>query len=265
MAEEMNPDRLTMLGRDHQVYGDAVVARLADGRTACAMSVGADENSPSLLAKKYPDQKNEDALFAYDRGDRVVLAVADAHFGPESSHRLVEELDRLLDEIPEDAVALDRLLTRMQPSPRNPDSESTFLVAVYDRRQREGFGLCVGDCALFVVADDGARMINRLESRFVATDVEDYWANAEPDRFFFFAEPGALLVACSDGVHECCYRNPRDSIRPKHLLELLERAGAEPEPFARRLCKLALQGIDGHPGGQDNIAIVVSATSSAEH
>jgi hypothetical protein len=68
------------------------------------------------------------------------------------------------------------------------------------------------------------------------------------------------VAAFTDGVDECHYGHPKTSIRPHHLRALLAELGPAPEPFARRLLALALCGVDGHPGGEDNAAVAVART-----
>ena len=75
--------------------------------------------------------------------------------------------------------------------------------------------------------------------------------------FAFEAAPGELVLAFTDGINECHYRYPETSVSPQHLQSLLAEIGAEPERYARRLVEMALAGVGGHPGGQDNIALVV--------
>jgi hypothetical protein len=47
-------------------------------------------------------------------------------------------------------------------------------------------------------------------------------------------------------------------VSEQHLARLFLRVGAEPEQYARRLMELALSGVDDHPGGQDNVALIVA-------
>jgi hypothetical protein len=39
---------------------------------------------------------------------------------------------------------------------------------------------------------------------------------------------------------------------------LFREVGPRPELYARRLTELALAGVDGNPGGEDNICLAVS-------
>jgi hypothetical protein len=78
------------------------------------------------------------------------------------------------------------------------------------------------------------------------------------DTFSFTASPGDLLLAYTDGIDECHYRRPETSVTPQIMAELRRETGGEPEAYVRRLVELALSGVDGHPGGQDNLAVVAA-------
>ena len=47
-------------------------------------------------------------------------------------------------------------------------------------------------------------------------------------------------------------------MRAEHLAALHSEVGPAPEAYARGLTEMALTGVDGNPGGQDNIALVVA-------
>jgi hypothetical protein len=76
--------------------------------------------------------------------------------------------------------------------------------------------------------------------------------------FEFASRPGDVMVMHTDGVDECHYRNPASSIRPAHIIELVDRFGVNPAMLATEVAESALVGVDGNPGGQDNIAVVVA-------
>ena len=79
-------------------------------------------------------------------------------------------------------------------------------------------------------------------------------------RFTFRVRAGGLLVAFTDGVDECHYANPQTSIRASHHAALFAEVGPNPRSYVRRLAGLALSGVDGNPGGEDNLAIVAATT-----
>jgi hypothetical protein len=67
-------------------------------------------------------------------------------------------------------------------------------------------------------------------------------------------------MAFTDGIDECHYRSPATSLGSAQFVELFDEVGAAPEIYCGRLAQWALDGLDGHPGGQDNLAQVVAGT-----
>jgi len=252
------PGSIALFGRDHVDYGRYDTVCLNRGTTACTISVGADPKAASRKTRGGADSLNEDALYACDLGDQLLVAVADAHFGRESSHWLIAEISRLTPDIPREPQELQRRLRSIQPSHEALVSASTLLVAVYQRSRQHGFGFSLGDSSLAIVAPEGARVVNLRSPHFLspATKGGLDWDQADP--FVFFAGPGSLLLAFSDGINECHYRSPRSSVAESHLHQLFREVGPRPELYARRLTELALAGVDGNPGGEDNICLAVS-------
>ena len=74
----------------------------------------------------------------------------------------------------------------------------------------------------------------------------------------FRADAGDLLLAFTDGVDQCHYRSPVTSIQPGHIAAVARAASFDPLAVVQDLTALALSGVDGNPGGEDNIAIVAS-------
>ena len=62
----------------------------------------------------------------------------------------------------------------------------------------------------------------------------------------------------SDGIDECHYGKPETSVTPQIMVELWRETGNELEAYVRRLVELALSGVDRHPGGQDNVAVIAA-------
>jgi serine/threonine protein phosphatase PrpC len=261
------------LGRDHAEYGRYTLGRLS-GRTVWAISVGASPDSPSLGAKGDERYPNEDGLLVLEDGDRVLLAVADAHFGREAGHELLEELAGKLPPVPagaDELAALVRELAR-RDSAADYASETTLLIAVYERAARRGFGLSFGDSSFASLGQGGHRLPigsssghpssggtrPRGGSFYVSPARPGSLNPAVADTFHFEAAPGDLLLAYTDGIDECHYREPETSVTPQIMAELWREAGSQPEAYVRRLVELALAGIDGHPGGQDNLAVVAT-------
>ena len=247
---------MVLLGEDFDEYGTISSARVGS-RAAVAISVGSDQNSPSAQFKHDPTVMNEDALCIIEGGTWAGYAVADAHYGPESSHMLISRLDKIWAKVqPNDLNHLGQMLDFLrQGDPARTDSETTLLVAVYDRVKRTGFGFSFGDSS-FVVAGPGrtAQAVNEKDSRYVTTRVSSSMRGGNP--FQFSAEEGDVLLAFTDGIDECHYRNPQTSVQPHHIADIAEAANGDSQQVVTELSTLALAGVDGNPGGQDNIAVI---------
>ena len=202
---------------------------------------------------------NEDALCIVDHGDWVVMAVADAHFGHEASHALIEWLHGwLIRELPTTGLALAAGLEELgrEPDPAT-GSESTFLVALFDRQTATGSVVNFGDSTLAVVTAAGEyRQLNVKDDRYVACG--GAWPVDSASIVDFTAASGDTLLMFTDGVDECHYRRPATSVRPHHIVEAVRQAGADPIAVSDEIVRLALTGVGGHPGGQDNCAVIVA-------
>ncbi|MGE0492969.1 MAG: endonuclease/exonuclease/phosphatase family protein [Vulcanimicrobiota bacterium] len=245
------PERLLLLGRDHTDYGEWDQQELA-GAIAC-LSVGQDRASPSLAYKGDETKANEDALLLVHQDGRYLLAVADGHFGNQTSHALIEWLSRT--SIPQDETQLRRVLVELAEPALPVGGGSTLLVAVVDLPGRVGFALSVGDSSLATVDAGQCRVHTREHKQF-------FYFNNPPEPHdwqlvhFSLPERGALLLY-TDGINECHYRQPETSVGPEHIHRLWKFFGQQPGEFAGQLVQLALTGIEPHPGGQDNIALIV--------
>ena len=248
---------LLLLGRDHEEYGRFTLVRVS-AHTAAALSAGADEVFAAASQKLHP---NEDALLVHEDARHTLVCVADAHFGREASERLLERLAQELVPVPENPEQLDAVLRRLAAEKRRDDlaSETTLTILVLDRMFRQAFGVSFGDSSV-VVARPGEipQRENRQTSSYVTPARPRTLSPGDADHFAFSPAAGDLVLVFTDGIDECCYRDPDRSISPEVLRELLERVGSEPECVCRELTDLALLGVDGHPGGQDNVALVVT-------
>ncbi len=251
---------LALYGRDHTRYGFVHTAPVGP-RIAAAISVGADPHSPSHRFKADPDRPNEDALYVRDTDRRCLIAVADSHFGHRASHALIDRI-AALPAIPTGLDALRAALDGLGGGALGVDDESssTLCLAVYDRQSRSGFGLGVGDSTVTLVGPDRAPAALNRHTRAYIHPARDPRPARRAEAFTFTAPPGALLLAFTDGVDECHYRRPETSIGPGHLRALFDEIGPEARAYADALARLALTGVDGNPGGQDNIAIVAART-----
>lgn len=255
-------ERTLLLGADHGQFDRVHIHAQGNGRTVCGISAGASLGQSNKTPRETP---NEDALLAIDEGPRTLLAVADAHFGCESSHELLGRLSEQMASLPrEPSQLMDAVRATYDgyPSARYR-SESTLLVAVLDRECRTGFGLSFGDSSLVLL--DRAGEFHRPQRKtgdYLSPCRPAGYDPGYPSDFHFTAEPGSLVLAFTDGIDECHYRHPKTSIRSRHIAELWTRSSADVERMTRSLIQLALAGVDGHPGGEDNVAVVATSLGS---
>lgn len=253
-----------LLGIDHGTIGDLVVQPQAGGRTACAISVGADGPDGVRIFKGDLEVPNEDAVGAIDEDERTLLVVADGHHGYHSSHQLVE---RLLERpIPTQSLAL--LLTVQGlvdvDAERYPGA-TTLLIAIWDREAQRGFGVSFGDSSLVVVSRTEAPVpATRKDTNYVTPWDRESLDPRRAHEFEFVVPKGAAAVAFTDGIDECYYGKPEQSLLAGHLWGLLDETGGhiDVEEYARDVAHLALSGVDGNPGGQDNLAIAATRADS---
>jgi hypothetical protein len=251
-----------MLGRDHLEYGRYEMRELSPA-TAAAITVGVDRDSPSRQFKGDPLIPNEDGLFVLEERDRILIAVADAHFGHEASHDALAWIAQAATAVPDQPQLLAALLATL--SRREPAgdyaSQAALLVVVHDRARRRGFGMSFGDCTCSLVgANTAPRVLNDRGANYISPADPPSLAPERGAFLRFHSAPGDLLAVFTDGVDGCHYGQPATSVRPRHLSDLRATTGAQPAAFTRALVELAMRGVDGHPGGQDNIALVVTST-----
>lgn len=235
--------RLMMLGRHFCDY-DCWEQRALGGAVA-TLSVGSDEDSPSKAFKGDKRILNEDAVLVVRDGDRYLLAVADGHFGHQTSHALIERLSRL--GLPADEEALADALDSLREPILDVRAGSTLAVAVVNLAERRGFAASAGDSSLGLVDGQGFKVLNDLETGcfyFTRPPAREDWRILQ----FEIPEGGALLLF-TDGINECHYRHPETSIRPEHIGLLYNHAKGDVAEFAGLLTKLALTGLAGQPGG----------------
>ena len=251
---------LKLLGRAYAVFDQLTVCTQHAGRSAAAISPGGEH---ARIRKGDLEVPNEDAVLVIDQGDLTLLAVADGHHGHFASHAVIDTLAAL--PIPKDPLALLGSLRalaregREQPTDQQLQAGTTLLIAVLDRTRAHGFGLSFGDSSLMVV---GTGAPPQLHNRKAKTYLNPWFAaSLDPRRaleFSFAAPPDALVAAFTDGIDECHYGQPATSVGPAQLWNLLMESRGEPESFAKSVGELAIAGVGGNPGGQDNLGIAVS-------
>ena len=239
-----------MIGRDYPDLGSIHQQQL--GRVQACISAGSDPNSPSFAFKGDKVCPNEDGLVVLKDGERWLLAVADGHLGHHSSHALLDGLSRL----PTIPSRLGQLSLALSTGEWIDDTAggTTLLVMCIDINTGVGFGLSFGDSSLVILGSSGARVINDLNQSVLSgggpIDVENGRS------FQLKLAASELLVLYTDGVNECCYRDPFRSIRLQHLDQLYTQHHTDQAELTRSLTELALSGVDGHPGGQDNVVVL---------
>lgn len=250
------------LGEDHLEYGEYSFGELTP-TIAWAHSIGATKDTPSMWAKADPEFANEDALFVAEQDGRVLMAVADAHFGREPSHVLMREIAARTTPVP---ATTDELAEHLRAlSARDPVPEigggTSLLATVFDRATGRGFGASWFDSTFAIVGPAGHRRPLAAQCCGVAYPSDP--ATLDPERadwFEFEAAPGEILLAYTDGVDCCHYGKPETSVTPD-LMAGLFRAEGTAATYLRSLVELALAGVNGNPGGEDNIAAIACAVS----
>ncbi|MGI9607383.1 MAG: hypothetical protein ACR2P0_14700 [Acidimicrobiales bacterium] len=251
--------RLLLLGRNYGEYGGLASTRVGS-HSAAAISVGTDATSPAGRWKYDSNVANEDALCVIDAGEWIGMAVADAHYGPEASHVIIERLHEMWAKIrPTDVEHLGQMIEFLRNGdPARTESETTLLVSVFDRESGRGFGVSFGDSTIAVAGADRIPMpVNPQDTRFVST--ADRRSLLDGSLFTYRAAPGELIIMHTDGIDGCHYREPDTSVRPRHVHEIARRNHFDPFSVVNEVSSLALDGVDGYPGGQDNIVMIATS------
>ena len=244
-------ERLIMIGRDYPTLGQIELKKL--GPAAGCISAGQDPDSPSFA---YKGDKgfcpNEDGLVALHQENRWLLAVADGHLGHESSHALLDGLAQLA-KVPQRLGPLSLALASSDWI-ETTGGGTTLLVACVDEKTGSVFGMSFGDSSLVTLGPSGVRVRNELNDTYLRGGGH---IEVEAGRVFQFQlEPDSLLLLYTDGINECCYRDPFRSVKLSHLEQLYQSHGTDAVEVSRALMSLALAGVDGNPGGQDNAVIL---------
>jgi hypothetical protein len=255
------PKSLVLLGVDHADYGVFTTLASPDGRAALALSVGGEH---VRIRKGDLPVPNEDAVAILQSPTHTLLAIADGHLGHWASHGLIETLAEL--PVPADLLTFWRSLRlRIQPLPDSADlpaglhtARSTLLVALINHTSHRLAGFSYGDSSLLglPLRQPAARLSTKNE-HYVSPWLPDTFAPQRASQFEAQLHPGDLVLACSDGVDECHYERPDTSVRPDHLEALFRQHPDRIADLAAATLAMALRGVDGHPGGQDNAALAI--------
>jgi hypothetical protein len=186
--------------------------------------------------------------------------VADSHYGAAASKSLIAALEGLpeIRTIENVSKSLCQAFERSAPS---APSEAALVIAKVDLEARQVHVESWADAAIYLIdAEQVLGPLNDPSHDFIGGAQNRFFYLAKARAAIFDLPPGpGLLLLCTDGVFECCYRQPQRSIQNAHLLALAARVGLDPKIYADALLELALQGVDGNPGGEDNIAIIALA------
>ena len=230
-----------------------------DGAIACAISVGADPNSPSLAFKGNKSSANEDALFAGADEGRVIIAVADSHFGQWASHAIIAGLyDRYRDLTSFASIyRAFREICHTKHDFKEP-SETTLALVSVDIASGDGIGVSFGDSSVMLIDSAGVSRRNIKNGNYVSPNRASSLDASAADEFAFTAGKGSVLMLFTDGVDECHYGHPETSIQDRHIFDLYRKHPHDPAVLVSELARLSLLGVDGNPGGQDNLAIAAA-------
>lgn len=238
-----------MLGRDYPELTSIQMKSL--GEAHGCICAGKDPASPSFAYKGHKENPNEDGLVILNDEDFWLLAVADGHFGHQSSHALLEGIGAI-PAIPRRLGALSLFLSNADWVEQTAGG-STLLVACLDKSNGSTFGLSFGDSSLAVLGPTGAKIRNQPNDRYLRggapIDVEE----ALP--FQFTLKENETMLLYTDGINECCYRDPYRSVGLQHLEDIYRKTKSETAQLAYCVMELAMNGVDGYPGGQDNAVV----------
>ncbi len=245
-----------LLGRDHRLFGAIATEQGSSGEVAAAICAGGVPDPRFFRSKGDPAFPNEDACCFVDDGRRLLLAIADAHFGRSASEALIEAVATA--QPPADRAAFLALLAdldRLAPGAETASS-TTLIVAVLDRSTREAMAVSFGDSSLLRITAAGATRAIPRGARFVAPG----GALGEPEGTLAWRlEPHEVVVLHSDGVDEAF--GPAGGVMPKDVARLCALCGGEPVLLARAIAAAALEGPKDDPsvdGGRDNLAVLVA-------
>ncbi len=263
-------DETLLLGEDHPDYGVVEVRAQRDGASACAITVGTDPHSPSLRHKARADVPNEDGLLLVDEGARTLLAVSDGHHGHEASHGVLRRAAKLArDGVPGNPLELLELIHDCAgvDDGAGGSAAASLLIAVWDRETGRGFGASFADSTLVVIPaatsldpwvgwNEVAANVRNAE--FVSPWIAESLDPRRAREFAFEAQAGDVVVAFTDGVDGCHHGYEVSSVRPSHVAQCWERAGGDVGVFVRGVMGCAMDGVEGNPGGQDNVAVAAT-------
>lgn len=217
-----------------------------DENYVCAISVGS--NRTKVL--------NEDAILIGKFENKAILAIADAHFGDWASHELIAGLAKYGHRI-SDMASLYTVLQSICGEYFDPkqNSESTLLVVALNEKSGEGFGVSYGDSTAIIINKGQLRRLNEKNTVYVSPNTAMSLSMGMANEFRFKLATGDKLLLFTDGIDECHYGFPATSVTDDIIQNIVIANASSVEAMLRQIVQLALNGVNGNPGGQDNIAI----------
>jgi serine/threonine protein phosphatase PrpC len=243
------------LGKNHCNYGEVEYCFIGKN-VACAISVGSDKSSPSLKFKGKSTETNEDAVLAIQYGTSLLLAIADAHFGTWASSSILSGLSKYSRRLISLTLIYEVFQTLCNESyDFNENSETTLIIASVDLSTGLGFGVSFGDSSAMLINQHEANRLNKKNSRFVTLNNMHSLQENAAEEFTFTIKPGEMFLLFTDGVDECHYGKPATSVNEHDILTIYRDSPNDAKSYVFNLANLALKGVNGNPGGQDNVAI----------
>lgn len=247
-----------LLGERSKKYGEIECCHI-DRSIACAISVGSDAASPSLVHKGNKDSPNEDAIFACAHEGRIILAVADSHFGQWASHAIItglfESKAKLMSFESIYRVFHSICDTKHDHTER---SETTLALVSIDTATGQGIGVSFGDSSVLLINSAGALRQNIKNNHYVSPNRALSLDATFASELKFVVNKGDILMLFTDGIDECHYGCPETSVQDNHIHELYRKHPHDVARFVSALATLALSGVNGNPGGQDNVAVAAT-------
>lgn len=248
-----------LLGERSIRYGQIECCHI-DRYIACAISVGSDVASPSLIYKGNKDSPNEDAVFGCVHEGRVIVAVADSHFGHWASHAVISGLFESRGKL-NSFESIYQVCNSICDTKHNHTerSETTLALVSIDTTTGQGIGVSFGDSSILRINSAGVLRQNVKNSHYITPNRPLSMEASFANELKFSMDKDDVLMLFTDGVDECHYGYPETSVQDNHIHELYSKYPRNVAQFVSALAALALSGVNGSPGGQDNIAIAAAS------
>lgn len=185
--------------------------------------------------------------------------MADSHFGHWASHAVISGLFESRDKL-SSFESIYRAFRSICDTKHNHTerSETTLALVSIDTATGEGIGVSFGDSSILRINSAGVLRQNVKNSHYISPNRPLSLDASFANELKFAMDKGDVLMLFTDGVDECHYGCPETSIQDNHIHELYNKSPRDVVQFVSALATLALSGVNGSPGGQDNIAIAAT-------